>query len=147
VDDQPTVLVADDDEDVLELVAFRLRRAGYRAITARDGREALELVAAERPDVSVLDVAMPEVDGLEVTRLLRGSDETRSMPIILLTALSQERDVRAGILAGADAYIRKPFSHRELRARVDAMLARTAKGAAIPEGAGGPSTSARQRSA
>ncbi len=122
---QPVVLVADDDEDVLELVAFRLRRAGYRTVTARDGREALEMVRTEQPDLSVLDVAMPEMDGLEVTRALRGSDATRRMPIILLTARSQERDVMAGIEAGADAYIRKPFSHRELRARVESMLAST----------------------
>jgi DNA-binding response OmpR family regulator len=120
---QPVVLVADDDEDVLELVAFRLRRAGYRTVTARDGREALAMVRAEQPDLSVLDVAMPEMDGLEVTRALRGDEATRRMPIILLTARSQERDVMAGIEAGADAYIRKPFSHRELRARVESMLA------------------------
>lgn len=138
---QQTVLVADDDDDVLELVAFRLGRAGYRTITARDGREALALAASERPDLSVLDVAMPEMDGLEVTRRLREGDETRAMPIILLTALSQERDVRAGIQAGADAYIRKPFSHRELRARVDAMLAATAGAAA------GDASSNRHRSA
>ncbi len=78
---QPVVLVADDDEDVLELVAFRLRRAGYRTVTARDGREALEMVHAEHPDLSVLDVAMPEMDGLEVTRALRGSASTRGMPL------------------------------------------------------------------
>ncbi|MFN8123607.1 MAG: response regulator [Thermoleophilia bacterium] len=127
MDRQPVVLVADDDEDVLELVAFRLRRAGYRTITARDGREAMELVRTEHPDLSVLDVAMPEMDGLEVTRALRGSEQTREMPIILLTARSQERDVLAGIEAGADAYIKKPFSHRELRARVESMLAETAR--------------------
>lgn len=142
---QPVVLVADDDEDVLELVAFRLRRAGYRTVTARDGREALEMVHAEQPDLSVLDVAMPEMDGLEVTRALRGSASTRGMPIILLTARSQERDVMAGIEAGADAYIRKPFSHRELRARVESMLAATSH----PEdGTGEPSdSSTRDRTA
>lgn len=138
MDHAPTVLVADDDPDVLELVAFRLSRAGYRTITARDGREALQLADSENPDLSVLDVAMPELDGLEVTRRIRDREEDRRMPIILLTALSQERDVRAGIIAGADAYIRKPFSHRELRARVDAMLAETGT-ASI--------TSERQRSA
>jgi DNA-binding response OmpR family regulator len=123
MDEERTVLVADDDPDVLELVAFRLRRAGYRTLTARDGREALELAERERPDLSVLDIAMPEMDGLEVTRRIRDGEGDRRMPIILLTALSQERDVRAGIIAGADAYIRKPFSHRELRSRVDAMIA------------------------
>jgi DNA-binding response OmpR family regulator len=122
MDRQPTVLVADDDEDVLELVAFRLRRAGYRTVVARDGRQALELAGREHPDLSVLDVAMPGLDGLEVTRRLRAGAGTRAMPIILLTARSQEGDVHAGIRAGADAYLRKPFSHRELRARVDGML-------------------------
>jgi DNA-binding response OmpR family regulator len=121
----PTVLVADDDEDVLELVAFRLRRAGYRAILARDGLSALEMVEKEHPDLSVLDVAMPGIDGLELTRRLRRSARTRTMPIILLTARSQEVDVTAGRDAGADGYIKKPFSHRELRARVDEMLNRT----------------------
>lgn len=142
MEEQQTVLVADDDEDVLELVAFRLSRAGYRTVTARDGREALAVVEAERPDLSVLDVAMPELDGLEVTRRLREGRATRGMPIILLTALSQERDVRAGILAGADAYIRKPFSHRELRARVDAMLS-----GATDAGTGDGTSSNRERSA
>jgi len=144
MDRQPVVLVADDDEDVLELVAFRLRRAGYRTITARDGREAMELVRTEHPDLSVLDVAMPEMDGLEVTRALRGSDQTREMPIILLTARSQERDVMAGIEAGANAYIRKPFSHRELRARVESMLAETA-GPGDPDGTDGSNSSTRDR--
>ncbi|MCC6830122.1 MAG: response regulator [Thermoleophilia bacterium] len=144
MDRQPVVLVADDDEDVLELVAFRLRRAGYRTITARDGREAMELVRTEHPDLSVLDVAMPEMDGLEVTRALRGSDQTREMPIILLTARSQERDVMAGIEAGANAYIRKPFSHRELRARVESMLAET-EGPGDADGTDGSSSSTRDR--
>ncbi|MFN8109154.1 MAG: response regulator [Thermoleophilia bacterium] len=122
MDRQPVVLVADDDEDVLELVAFRLRRAGYLTLTARNGREALDVARAQHPDLAVLDISMPEVDGLEVTRSLRGHRDTSEMPIILLTARSQERDVRAGIEAGADTYIRKPFSHRELRARVETML-------------------------
>jgi DNA-binding response OmpR family regulator len=142
MDRQPVVLVADDDEDVLELVAFRLRRAGYRTVLARDGREALELAGSEHPDLSVLDVAMPELDGLEVTRRLRAHAGTSAMPIILLTARSREGDVHAGIRAGADAYIRKPFSHRELRARVDDMLAATA---AAPDGA--VTSSTRQREA
>ena len=125
---QPLVLIADDDDDVLELVAFRLRRSGYRTITARDGRESLALARAEHPDVAVLDIAMPEMDGLEVTRRVRGDGAIRDLPIILLTARSQERDVRAGIEAGADAYIRKPFSHRELRARVESLLAEPVAG-------------------
>lgn len=120
--DQPTILIADDDDDVRELVAFRLGRAGYRTISARDGREALGRALNESPDLCVLDVAMPGADGLEVTRALRANPATHAIPVILLTALSQERDVRAGIEAGAVAYIRKPFSHRELRDRVGAVI-------------------------
>ena len=127
---QPLVLVADDDDDVLELVTFRLRRWGYRTLSARDGRESLALARAEQPDVAVLDVAMPQMDGLEVTRRLRSDGAIGHMPIILLTARSQEKDVQAGISAGADAYVRKPFSHRELRARVESLLAATGDGAA-----------------
>ena len=122
--DQPVVLVADDDEDILGLVAFRLERGGYTVIVARDGAEALELAVQERPDLAVLDVMMPKVDGFEVTRRLRADEATSRMPIILLTAKSQDVDVQQGFDAGADDYIRKPFSPDELRARVQAILAR-----------------------
>ncbi len=120
--DTPTILIADDDEDVRELVAFRLSRAGYRTLLAADGRSALSLAVTRMPGLCILDVAMAGADGLEVTRALRRNPATATMPVILLTALSQERDVRAGIMAGADAYIRKPFSHRELRDRVTALV-------------------------
>ena len=122
--EQPVVLVADDDEDILGLVAFRLERGGYTVIVARDGEEALELAVQERPDLAVLDVMMPKVDGFEVTRRLRADEATSRMPIILLTAKSQDVDVQQGFEAGADDYIRKPFSPDELRARVQAILAR-----------------------
>lgn len=127
--EHPTILIADDDEDVRELVAFRLGRAGYRTVCASNGREALGLAVTDKPDLCVLDVAMPEADGLEVTRALRANPATREMPVILLTALSQEADVRAGIVAGAHAYIRKPFSHRELRERVAAVVGPGVSGA------------------
>lgn len=126
----PTILIADDDADVRELVAFRLGRAGYRTITAADGREALGRALNESPDLCVFDIAMPGADGLEVTRALRANPATRTMPVVLLTALSQERDVRAGIGAGADAYVRKPFSHRELCARVASLVAAPVAGVA-----------------
>ena len=122
--EQPVVLVADDDEDILGLVAFRLERGGYTVIVARDGEEALELAVRELPDLAVLDVMMPKVDGFEVTRRLRADEATSRMPIILLTAKSQDVDVQQGFDAGADDYIRKPFSPDELRARVQAILAR-----------------------
>ena len=122
--EQPLVLAADDDEDILDLVAFRLERSGYTVLVARDGEEALKLAAKELPDLAVLDVMMPKVDGFEVTRRLRADEATSRMPIILLTARSQDADVQQGFEAGADDYLRKPFSPDELRARVQAILGR-----------------------
>jgi DNA-binding response OmpR family regulator len=118
------VVIADDDEDILELVAFRLERAGYEVITAADGREALDRVREHLPQLVVLDVMMPGLSGYEVTREIRADDATRDIPVILLTARVQEADVNRGFEAGADDYLRKPFSPRELRARVEAILAR-----------------------
>jgi DNA-binding response OmpR family regulator len=121
---QPVVLAADDDEDILELVAFRLERSGYTVLRATDGEEALRLALEAKPDLAVLDVMMPKLDGYELTRRLRAEDATSRMPIILLTARSQDADVQAGFDAGADDYLRKPFSPQELRARVQAILGR-----------------------
>ena len=122
--EQPVVLAADDDEDVLALVAFRLERSGYTVVQARDGQEALELALSRKPDLAVLDVMMPKLDGFELTRRLRAEEATSRMPIILLTARAQDADVQQGFDAGADDYIRKPFSPQELRSRVQAILGR-----------------------
>jgi DNA-binding response OmpR family regulator len=121
---QPIVLAADDDEDILELIVFRLERSGYTVLQARDGAEALDLARRSRPDLAVLDVMMPKLDGFELTRRLREDESTSKMPIILLTARTQEADVQRGFDAGADDYLRKPFSPQELRARVQAILGR-----------------------
>jgi DNA-binding response OmpR family regulator len=122
--DVRTVLVADDDDDILELVAFRLERAGYEVITAHDGGQALAKAQEHQPDLAVLDVMMPGLNGYEVTRQLRADEATRDIPVILLTARVQEADVSRGFEAGADDYLRKPFSPQELRSRVQAILAR-----------------------
>jgi DNA-binding response OmpR family regulator len=122
--EQPIVLAADDDDDILALVAFRLERSGYTVIQAHDGEEALQLALESRPDLAVLDVMMPKLDGFELTRRLRAEEATSQMPIILLTARAQDADVAQGFEAGADDYIRKPFSPDELRARVQAILGR-----------------------
>ena len=123
--DQPrTVLVADDDEDILQLVSFRLERAGYTVVTAADGQQALAAARQHQPDLAVLDVMMPGLNGYEVTRQLRADPATAAIPVILLTARVQEADVSRGFEAGADDYLRKPFSPQELRSRVQAILQR-----------------------
>lgn len=123
-DDPRTVLVADDDEDILQLVSFRLQRAGYTVVTASDGPQALAAAREHQPDLAVLDVMMPGLNGYEVTRQLRADEATAQIPVILLTARVQEADVSRGFEAGADDYLRKPFSPQELRSRVQAILAR-----------------------
>ncbi len=119
---RPLVLVADDDADILNLVSFRLERAGCEVIQARNGDEALELALARVPDLAVLDVMMPGLDGYALTRELRARETTRTLPIILLTARAQAEDVARGIEAGADDYVKKPFDARDLRERVQHML-------------------------
>jgi len=116
------VLVAEDDEDILLLVATRLKRDGFDVVTARSGDEALALAHERRPDVAVLDIGMPPPDGIEVVRRIRADDELRSTLLLLLTAKAQESDVRAGFEAGADAYVRKPFSPTELSERVRELI-------------------------
>jgi DNA-binding response OmpR family regulator len=123
-DGQPVILAADDDEDILQLVAFRLGRSGYTVLQAHDGEEALALAEQHTPDLAVLDVGMPKMDGLEVARRLRAAEATKSIPIIMLTARAQDADVQGGFDAGANDYLRKPFSPKELRMRVQALLAR-----------------------
>jgi len=121
---RPLVLIADDDPDILTLVRFRLERAGCAVVSASDGQAALALALERQPDLAVLDVMMPRLDGYEVTRELRRHETTRGMPVILLTARVQEADVQRGIEAGADDYVPKPFSPQELGERVQAALGR-----------------------
>lgn len=121
---RPLVLVADDDPDILSLVRFRLERAGYAVLAAADGQAALDLALDREPDLAVLDVMMPRLDGYEVARRLREHEATRQMPVILLTARVQEADVQRGVEAGVDDYVTKPFSPQELGARVQAALGR-----------------------
>jgi len=124
--DTPLVLVADDEEDIRALVAFRLKRAGYEVITAADGEEALLLATTRLPDLAVLDMMMPKATGLEVTRSMREQETTKDIPVILLTARAQEADVSRGFEAGADDYVKKPFSPQDLQTRVQALLERAA---------------------
>jgi len=118
----PLVLIADDDEDILTLVALRFRRSGLEVILARDGEEALELIKTRAPDAAVLDIAMPKLTGLEVVRQIRESEATKTLPIVLLTARAGEKDVELGLDAGADEYITKPFSPQDLYSCVQSVL-------------------------
>src|SRR5689334_16512037 len=124
-----TVLVVDDEAKIAQLARDYLERAGFAVLVAGDGRSALQAIRARRPDLVVLDLGLPEVDGLEVTRTVR---ESSGVPIVMLTARDDELDKLLGLELGADDYITKPFSPRELVARVRAVLRRTER-AADPE--------------
>jgi two-component system phosphate regulon response regulator PhoB len=120
----PSVLVIDDEPDLLELVRINLEQAGYRTSTAASGRAALEALRRSRPDLIVLDLMLPDVSGMDVCRRLRSDPETADLPIIMLTAKADEVDRVVGFELGADDYVTKPFSPRELVLRVGAVLRR-----------------------
>jgi CheY-like chemotaxis protein len=119
---RPGVVVADDDDDILQLAGLSLRRAGITALPASDGLRALELARREAPDACVLDVSMPGLDGLEVTRRLREDPATRDLPVLLLSAAARPGDVEAGLAAGATDYLAKPFGIVELVDRIRRLL-------------------------
>ncbi len=118
------ILVVDDEPDLLELVRFNLTQEGFRVETAVNGSEALSKVAALKPDLLVLDLMLPDQSGTEVCRKVRGAPETERLPVIMLTARSEEIDRIVGFELGADDYVTKPFSPRELLLRVKAILRR-----------------------
>ena len=120
--DQPTILVVDDEPTVTEVVSIYLKRAGYRVVVAGDGQAALDVLESQPPDLVVLDLTLPKVDGLEITRWIRARGDT---PIIMLTARREELDRILGLELGADDYVVKPFSPQELVSRVKAVLRRT----------------------
>ncbi|MBM3494449.1 MAG: response regulator [Armatimonadetes bacterium] len=112
------ILAVDDEKAIVRLVQVNLEREGYQVVTAYDGREALEKVASERPDLVVLDVMMPYMDGFEVLQQLKKDPETRDIPVIMLTAKAQDADVFRGWQSGVDCYLTKPFNPMELKAFV-----------------------------
>jgi len=116
------VLIVDDEPDAVELIAFNLKGAGLDVITAADGNEALKKASQHAPDLIVLDVMLPEVDGLEVCKVLRRDRKTTGIPILMLTARAAEIDRVLGLELGADDYVTKPFSPRELVLRVKRLL-------------------------
>ncbi len=119
------ILVVEDDPDILELVVHSLRKAGFRPFGAKNGAEALSILADERIDLAVLDVMLPDLSGTEICRRMRESERHKAVPIIFLTARTEEHDRIYGFSVGADDYVAKPFSPRELLARVQAILRRT----------------------
>jgi DNA-binding response OmpR family regulator len=122
------VLIVDDEPDAVELVEFNLKNAGFEVLTALTGTEALRKARAQLPDVILLDLMLPEVDGLEVCKLLRRDPATQALPIIMVTAKSSEIDRVLGLELGADDYVTKPFSPRELVLRVRNLLKRRQAG-------------------
>ena len=119
-----SVLVVDDDPDVCDLVTYKLEQSGFDVRRASDGDAALREVAGKVPDLVLLDIMMPGISGLEVLQRWRGETATAAMPVILLTAKAQENDVERGFELGADDYVVKPFSPRELVRRVTAVISR-----------------------
>ena len=117
------ILVADDDPLSIKLLNFRLRSVGHEVILAVNGGEALEITTREKPDLVLLDIMMPVMNGFQVLRKLKLQEETKDIPVIMLTSKVQEKDVVFGLEGGAEDYITKPFSFAELNARVNHVLA------------------------
>ena len=124
---QARILVVDDEPDILNLLEYNLKRSGFQAILAKDGPEAIEAAKAHKPDLVLLDIMLPDMEGTEVLRRLKSMEATASIPVIMLTAKGEEVDKIVGFELGAEDYITKPFSPRELILRVKAVLKRTAE--------------------
>jgi len=119
-----TVLIVDDEQDILDLIAFNLRQDGFSVLTADNGLAAIDLLVKKHPDLVILDLMMPSMDGLEVCRRIRKNPETSQIPVIMLTAKSDTMDKVIGLEIGADDYLTKPFHVRELLARIRSLLRR-----------------------
>ncbi|MFA6280916.1 MAG: response regulator transcription factor [Candidatus Omnitrophota bacterium] len=120
-----TILIVEDEKDIVKMLDYNLKKEGFKTLSAHDGEDALELVAKNLPDLVILDLMLPGIDGLEVCKTLKKENKTSSIPIIILTAKSQETDKIVGLELGADDYVTKPFSPRELIARIKAILRRS----------------------
>ncbi|MEY4669518.1 MAG: hypothetical protein RL518_2217 [Pseudomonadota bacterium] len=127
------ILVVDDEEDIRELVTYNLSRAGYNVMTAGTGEEALQIAQEINPILLVLDIMLPGMDGLEVCRRLKGSPRLSKIPIVMISALGEEKDVVAGLELGADDYVAKPFSPGVLLARVKSVIRRVGASPVAPD--------------
>ena len=121
---QETVLIIEDEKNILELVKYNLEQEGYSVLTASRGDQGLELARKSRPSLLILDLMLPEIDGLTICKTLKNNEKTSGIPIIMLTAKSAETDKIVGLELGADDYVTKPFSPKELMARIKAVLRR-----------------------
>lgn len=127
------ILIVDDEKDIVKMLAYNLQKEGYRTVAAYDGDEAVYLAGREHPDLIILDLMLPGMDGLEACKALKKDQKLSAVPIIMLTAKTQEADKVVGLELGADDYVSKPFSVRELTARLKAVLRRTGEKAQAPE--------------
>jgi DNA-binding response OmpR family regulator len=126
------VLIVDDEKDIVDLVAYNLGRNGYETITVSNGNEVLENAVKNTPDLIILDLMLPGIDGMEVARRLKSDSRTLNIPIVMLTAKGEETDVVVGLTLGADDYVTKPFSMKVLLARVGSVLRRAETGPGTP---------------
>lgn len=121
------ILIAEDERDIRDLVAFTLRFAGYEVVTAANGEEAVDLTARENPDLVILDVRMPRMTGYDACRRIKTDSGMKDIPVIFLSAKGQEAEIEAGLAAGAEEYLLKPFGPDQLTERVRAILAKFGK--------------------
>jgi two-component system, OmpR family, alkaline phosphatase synthesis response regulator PhoP len=119
------ILIVEDEKDIVKMLEYNFKKEGYRTLSCYDGEEVMDLALRERPDIIILDLMLPGMGGLEVCKMLKKEEKTQSIPIIMLTAKAQESDKIVGLELGADDYITKPFSPRELLARIKAVLRRS----------------------
>jgi len=122
-----TILIVDDEPDIIELIKYNLKNEGYFILTAQTGEQAIKTARHSQPDLMVLDLMLPGIDGLEVTKYLKNNEQTRDIPIVMLTAKGEESDIVTGLELGANDYISKPFSPKVLVARIRAILRRRKK--------------------
>jgi len=128
-----TILIVEDEKDIVKMLDYNLKKEGYKILVAHDGEDALDTANAKHPDLILLDLMLPGVDGLEVCKQLKLERKTASIPVIMLTAKTQESDKVVGLELGADDYVTKPFSPRELIARIKAVLRRGKENDKLPE--------------
>jgi DNA-binding response OmpR family regulator len=124
---QKHIIIIEDEQDILEVLEYNLNREGYKVSIASDGNVGLKMVRQDKPDLVLLDIMLPEIDGLEICKFLKSDPSTRDIPIIMVTAKEEESDVVLGLGLGADDYVSKPFSPKELIARIKALLRRSSK--------------------